>query len=564
MDCQLIPVHDCRQNVVEAQDTGETVCLVCGAVLEESVVEERKGEDNCFLATIPIKNRTTMAQTLNGGGRLDGTYFRLRKMDSLDWSRRDATFAGMHTLESVCNRMSVPIPTMRRAIQIFKKAWNVGCPRSVKRSLAAGSVYVACREAGITRSITDVRKACGLSNEKIWRAVNTIMWELDIRPEQYGIDTYVSRIANGMEISWSVRVKALEHARRCSGMKFCDGRNPMTVAATCVWLAGREKFLQDEPEILERIACKKMPTIKEFARMMEDAFGMEPEPLEVEKERAYKRKAWKFKQDPNNHHMKAQSVRACIECGNEFEVSYKHRKVCSPECVRARIVAHCRARNRRKAKKTCVLCGNEFETSFKHKKMCSPECVKVRKAAYNRTRWEKKNERISKCMSAGMNLRCRSNIESCAVSSVEGQDVLHASRQKRNGETCTAQTLQKEITVKIMDGGPKPSTKRRRRKATAAASTKATVATRNSARRQSTEAKPEENVPNVAAASTGMTVRSGALGAAFDLADGLQNAATAPKQACACTPIGTPVLNNVAFGVQRQDAFTPIGTPCLG
>ena len=118
--------------------------------------------------------------------------------------------------------------------------------------MAAASLYLACREAGVPRTIPDVAGASGVSRKAVAKHVRVLL-ELggSGSPEQYGIPMLTARLAAAVGAS---AVSAKEAAGAAAGLDqtFLDGRRPMVVAAAVLHVTMER---MSEPHTMKHIAA---------------------------------------------------------------------------------------------------------------------------------------------------------------------------------------------------------------------------------------------------------------------------------------------------------------------
>lgn len=113
--------------------------------------------------------------------------------------------------------------------------------RSVE-SIAAGSVYAACRCSGELLTIESVAAASPCSEPKVVHAYGVLNTELGLDAKLRRPQTFVLNCASTCgEIPETVLHRAIELAGIAEQTGVANGRHPAGVAGACLYLAGRER-----------------------------------------------------------------------------------------------------------------------------------------------------------------------------------------------------------------------------------------------------------------------------------------------------------------------------------
>ena len=205
-------------------DRGEVLCSGCGLVLVEKAVDnlnsnsgfskdgyrsnERTGPSNSLtmydkgLYTVIGANRDSSGNMINGKAK--STFSRLRIWDRR--SKSDSTSRNMGnaftTLDGMRAKLGIPENVSEKAAYIYRKAKakDLSRGRSITPLIAA-SLYLACRESGIPRSLNDIAEASNVKRKILSRTVRIFVKKLGHTLQQYDQNSFISRICNSMGIS---------------------------------------------------------------------------------------------------------------------------------------------------------------------------------------------------------------------------------------------------------------------------------------------------------------------------------------------------------------------------
>jgi len=249
------------KELVSDKDTGEIVCSKCGLVIRDIMFdqkpewraftpEERKakirvGAPTSFkqfdkgLSTtfqpyrdaqgkaLPMKNRLKMM-------RLRKWQIRARMHSSVQRNLSQA----MNVLTRLSDKLHIPKDIMEHAALIYRKALDKGLirGRSIK-SIAAASLYAACRITRTPRPLKDVVRASTRSRKEVSRNYRLIRRELNLTmPVDYPAK-YVPKIASKAGLSQKTVTLAIELLQKAREMKAVVGKGPVGIAAAALYIA---------------------------------------------------------------------------------------------------------------------------------------------------------------------------------------------------------------------------------------------------------------------------------------------------------------------------------------
>lgn len=162
-------------------ERGEIVCGGCGVILLQNMMDTSQ-ENNSYthenfikmsrtgaptsltmhdkgLSTVIGFNKDSSGITLSNKTRYE--FRRLRTWDQRSKSRKTASLSKAFTLmNGIKTKLAIPNNVVETAAYIYRKAANAKLTRGrTLVSLVSASVYAACRENNIPRTLDDVAKA---------------------------------------------------------------------------------------------------------------------------------------------------------------------------------------------------------------------------------------------------------------------------------------------------------------------------------------------------------------------------------------------------------------------
>src|SRR5574341_244251 len=144
-------------------------------------------------------------------------------------------FQLLHTLKDKLNLSDV---TIEKAAYIYRKALAKGMIRGRSGEVVTvASIYIALRESQSPRSLRELSKASNIRLNKIARIVRLVSIELDILIPLADLKRSVSKVGNTVGLSEKTKREAVDLISHIKEIEYSDGKKPMTLAATMLYLA---------------------------------------------------------------------------------------------------------------------------------------------------------------------------------------------------------------------------------------------------------------------------------------------------------------------------------------
>jgi transcription initiation factor TFIIB len=160
--------------------------------------------------------------------------------------------------------MSLPEDTLKLSSGVYKTVVQANLTkRTSTLVLAATVVYIACRQAGIARSLNEIAHLSKISPGKIRHTYNTLIKKLNSTSKPTMPNLYVRKLATSL----FQREKTIEAAEKIicciKDQKFCQGKNPVGLAAAACYIGSvltGERKTQREIAELARVTEATMRT----------------------------------------------------------------------------------------------------------------------------------------------------------------------------------------------------------------------------------------------------------------------------------------------------------------
>ncbi len=274
--------------------SSEYVCSTCGCVSNEKIYNNEltnfeKGEykDKSRIGmpeslTVSHKGLSTLIGLNDTDGRgkmLDPvqkeTIQRLRTWNNrsqLNDSISRNLDKALKYLNNFGDKLYLSPPVMENAAYIYRKAAirKLAKGRSTL-SLVAASIYAACREISIPKTISDIAYVCNIPSKEIMSHYKLILKELSLKiPVIQGID-YVTLISNRLKLTEKTKREALRIFSLVQHSRISIGKNPRAFAGAIIYIASQNcnEFLRqvevcqvaDISTVSLRKRCKEIKTI---------------------------------------------------------------------------------------------------------------------------------------------------------------------------------------------------------------------------------------------------------------------------------------------------------------
>ena len=240
-------------------DRGEIICGGCGLILVQNIADasyESNGytqESFMKLArTGPATSLTMYDRGLSTviGANKDSTgkplpsktkyeFNRLRTWDQRSKSRKTASFSKAFTLlHGIKTKLGIPNNVVENAAYIYRKVVDAKLTRGrTMASLISASLYAACRENNIPRTLDDIANAGNIERRILSRDLRTIIRKLGLNLNQYNTASFISKISNNMNLKEKTKRDAFEILRKCEKEQITAGKHPVAQAAASLYIS---------------------------------------------------------------------------------------------------------------------------------------------------------------------------------------------------------------------------------------------------------------------------------------------------------------------------------------
>lgn len=249
-------------HLIKDYSRAELICKDCGLVIDEDLIDHgpewrafdseqrdkrsRTGSpmtytihDKGLSTTIGWKNRDSYGKSIPTRNRAQ--IYRLRKWQSrirLNDATERTLASALSALDRMASSMSLPRTVRETAAMIYRKAaWNKLVRGRSIEGVTAASLYAACRQCNVPRTLDEISNTAHITRKEIGRTYRYISHELGLKLLPTSPEDYVSRFCSELKLSSNVQAKTLQILKEAAQKELTSGRGPTGLAASSLYIA---------------------------------------------------------------------------------------------------------------------------------------------------------------------------------------------------------------------------------------------------------------------------------------------------------------------------------------
>ena len=245
--------------IITDSERGEMFCGGCGLVLVQNIADTSHESNGYSQEDFMKLTRTGPATSLTmhdkglstviginkdfSGNALSSKtkyeFNRLRVWDQRSKSRSTATLSKAFTLlNGMKTKLGISDNVVESAAYIYRKIVSAKLTRGrTMASLVSASLYAACRENNLPRTLDDIANAGNIERRILSRDLRTIIKKLGLNLNQYDISSFISKISNNMNLKEKTKRDAFDILKRCEPEGIIAGKHPVAQAAASLYIA---------------------------------------------------------------------------------------------------------------------------------------------------------------------------------------------------------------------------------------------------------------------------------------------------------------------------------------
>ena len=257
VECQL---DTCKTYpVITDHERGEMICGGCGILLVQNMSNSSNENNGYTLESFTKLSRTGPATSLAiydqglstvigsdkdcTGKALPGKtkyeFRRLRMWDQRSKSKNTAKLSKAFTLlHGMKTKLGIPNNVVENAAYIYRKAVDAKLTRGrTMASLISASLYAACREHNIPRTLDDIANAGNTERRALSRDLRTIIRRLELNLKPHDTALFITKISNNMNLKEKTKRDAFEILKLCEKEEITAGKHPVAQAAASLYIS---------------------------------------------------------------------------------------------------------------------------------------------------------------------------------------------------------------------------------------------------------------------------------------------------------------------------------------
>ncbi|MFX0206449.1 MAG: transcription initiation factor IIB family protein [Candidatus Hodarchaeota archaeon] len=275
----------------------EVFCKKCGFVIEETIMDEGpewssySHEENQRLSRVgpPIKRGTLNSQltTIIPSSRVDsrGTPMSPRAMKlyyHLGRLQRQVAKSGKgersigpvsRALNRLASQLQLPPAVVEEASFVSMKAIKSDLLRGRSvQSLVAASLYIACRNLSIPRTLDEITRISGVGRKRLTKTISVVSRKLGFKPKPVTPSDYIARFCSELELGDDVRVLAGNILSRAGEE---NSLSPPGTAASAIYLAAIAKGQRVPQKRIAKVAGVSEVTLRSHFKLFRDIISVE-------------------------------------------------------------------------------------------------------------------------------------------------------------------------------------------------------------------------------------------------------------------------------------------------
>jgi transcription initiation factor TFIIB len=141
-------------------------------------------------------------------------------------------------LDILKDKLALSNAVVEKAAYIYRKAQAGGLVKGRTISaLLAASVYAACREMQIPRTLRDITTASNVRRKDIARNYRMILYKFDFKVPTADPIKCIAKVANKANLTENTKRQAINMMKEVTDGEIPAGKDPMGIAATVLYIS---------------------------------------------------------------------------------------------------------------------------------------------------------------------------------------------------------------------------------------------------------------------------------------------------------------------------------------
>jgi transcription initiation factor TFIIB len=139
-------------------------------------------------------------------------------------------------MSKIAYKLNLPRNIIETSSMIYRKAIQKQLIRGrTIQSVAVASIYMACRQCKVIRTLDDVSKVANITKKEAARNYRFLLRELNPQVPQVSPHGYISKMINKLRLTGETERLAMKILDIASELRLTSGRGPSGIAAACIY-----------------------------------------------------------------------------------------------------------------------------------------------------------------------------------------------------------------------------------------------------------------------------------------------------------------------------------------
>lgn len=262
LDNEINYCPECGPNgiIIHDEVRGERSCCSCGLVVEQiyntgpewRAYNQMEEISRARASTTSILNEELGLETVITVSHHDGRgkilpaerRFEFSRLSNLDrrnsYSEMRNLRIAFQELKRLKSQLGISDSVTKTASVIYRKSLKASLVRGRSiDGIVSASIYLACRRDNLPVTLKDIHATSNISSKELGRCVRILLKELKLtKIGQSDPMQFVHRLADSLNITMATRKIACNIVEKAIGFKLTIGKNPMSIAAAALYIAG--------------------------------------------------------------------------------------------------------------------------------------------------------------------------------------------------------------------------------------------------------------------------------------------------------------------------------------
>lgn len=241
------------------ESTGEIICQSCGRVFAERIETQDEPHfyslesdsaktrtdtptslimyDRGLQSVISIADRDARGKAISNSTKKE--FVRLRSLNGRCLgSKAHNLRLALVSLNALAAKLAIPSAVRERAAYLCRKAMEnrLAVGRTIENVMCA-SLYVACREAHLPRTIDELAALSNTPKKNVLRTYKALLETLNLQSVNHNLVEFVIRLGNQLNATEQTKRNALGMISEIAKNALLTGRSPVVVAAAALYFA---------------------------------------------------------------------------------------------------------------------------------------------------------------------------------------------------------------------------------------------------------------------------------------------------------------------------------------